>query len=210
MATHSSILCWGIPWTEEPGGYSLWSQRAGPTELLAPALSLHKVYTGLPRWLSNKGPACPCWRHTRHVYHPWVRKIHCRRKRHPTPVFLPGKSHGQRSMVGYSPWDCRVEHDVATEHTHTHTHWCVYTPLSIPISSFFPEISFLHASTLTIISHHPLITIQVSCIARGFFTVWATVQCVYKKLWLSEHIQKLAARLDEATTNGRCRGAVLV
>ena len=42
MATQSSILCWGIPWTEEPGGYSLWSQRAGPTELLAPALSLHK------------------------------------------------------------------------------------------------------------------------------------------------------------------------
>ena len=29
-----------------------------------------------------------------------------------TPVFLPGKSHGQRSLVGYSPWSCkRVEHD---------------------------------------------------------------------------------------------------
>ena len=27
-----------------------------------------------------------------------------RRKWHPTPVFLPGKSHGQRSLVGYSPW----------------------------------------------------------------------------------------------------------
>ena len=25
----------------------------------------------------------------------------------PTPVFLPGKSHGQRSMVGYSPWGCK-------------------------------------------------------------------------------------------------------
>ena len=30
--------------------------------------------------------------------------IHWRRKRQPTPVFLPGKSHGQRSLVGYSPW----------------------------------------------------------------------------------------------------------
>ena len=30
-----------------------------------------------------------------------------RRKWHPTPVFLPGKSHGQRSLVGYSPWGCK-------------------------------------------------------------------------------------------------------
>ena len=37
----------------------------------------------------------------------------------PTPVFLPGESHGQRSLAGYSPWGCK-ESDV-TEHTHTHT-----------------------------------------------------------------------------------------
>ena len=30
-----------------------------------------------------------------------------RREWHPTPVFLPGKSHGQRSLLGYSPWDCK-------------------------------------------------------------------------------------------------------
>ena len=30
--------------------------------------------------------------------------MHWRRKWHPTPVFLPGKSHGRRSLVGYSPW----------------------------------------------------------------------------------------------------------
>ena len=30
-----------------------------------------------------------------------------RRKWQPTPVFLPGESHGQRSLVGYSPWGCR-------------------------------------------------------------------------------------------------------
>ena len=34
----------------------------------------------------------------------WVRKIPWRRKWQPTPVFLPGESHGQRSVVGYSPW----------------------------------------------------------------------------------------------------------
>ena len=33
-----------------------------------------------------------------------------------TPVFVPVKSHGQRSLAGYSPWGCkRVGHDLATE-----------------------------------------------------------------------------------------------
>ena len=36
-------------------------------------------------------------------FDPWVRKIPCRRAWKPTPVFLPGESHGQRSLVGYSP-----------------------------------------------------------------------------------------------------------
>ena len=40
-----------------------------------------------------------------------VRKIPWRRKWQPTPVFLPGKSHGQRSLVGYSPWGCRVRYN---------------------------------------------------------------------------------------------------
>ena len=36
--------------------------------------------------------------------HPWVRKIPWRRQWQLTPVFLPGKSHGQWSLVGYRPW----------------------------------------------------------------------------------------------------------
>ena len=35
---------------------------------------------------------------------PWVGKIRWRREWQPTPVFLPGEFHGQRSLVGYSPW----------------------------------------------------------------------------------------------------------
>ena len=59
MATHSSILAWRIPWTEEPGGLqSLGLCRAVPL----------------------------------------------RRQWHPTPVLLPGKSHGWKSLVGCSPW----------------------------------------------------------------------------------------------------------
>ena len=32
-----------------------------------------------------------------------------------TPVFLPGKYHGQRSLEAYSPWSCRVRHNLATK-----------------------------------------------------------------------------------------------
>ena len=44
-------------------------------------------------------------------FDPWVRKIPWRRKWQPTPVFLPGESHGGRSLVGCSPWGCK-ESDV--------------------------------------------------------------------------------------------------
>ena len=37
-------------------------------------------------------------------FHPWVGKIPWRRTWQPTPAFLPGESHGQRSLAGYSPW----------------------------------------------------------------------------------------------------------
>ena len=40
-------------------------------------------------------------------FDPWVRKMPWRRECQPTPVFLPGESHGQRSLVGYSPWGCK-------------------------------------------------------------------------------------------------------
>ena len=54
----------------------------------------------LPRWLSGEESACQC---RRFRLCPWVGKIPWRRKWQPTPVFLPGKPHGQRSLVGYSP-----------------------------------------------------------------------------------------------------------
>ena len=40
-------------------------------------------------------------------------KIPWRRKGRPTPLFLPGESHGQRSLAGYGPWGRRVRHDSA-------------------------------------------------------------------------------------------------
>ena len=65
----------------------------------------------LPWWLNGKELIYQC---RRCRFNPWVGKIPWRIKWPPTPVFLPGKSHGQRSLVGYSPWG-RKESD-RTEH----------------------------------------------------------------------------------------------
>ena len=51
----------------------------------------------------------------RRGFDPWVRKMPWRRKCQPTPVFLPEKSQGQRSLVGYRPWGHKELE--ATEHT---------------------------------------------------------------------------------------------
>ena len=55
------------------------------------------------------------WERSR--FDPWVRKILWRRKWQPTSVFLPGKTHGQRSLVGYSPWGHK-ESDTTERLTH--------------------------------------------------------------------------------------------
>ena len=59
---------------------------------------------GFPDGASGKEPACQCRRHKRHRFDSWVGKIPWRRALQPTPVFLPGESRGQRSLVGYSTW----------------------------------------------------------------------------------------------------------
>ena len=55
---------------------------------------------GLPYWVSGKESACQC---RRLEFDPWVKEIHWRKKWQATPVFLPGKSHGQRILEGYLP-----------------------------------------------------------------------------------------------------------
>ena len=60
------------------------------------------MWCGIHWWL--KESTCQCRRHKGLWFNPWVRKIPWKRKWQPTPVFLPGKSHGQRSLAGHSPW----------------------------------------------------------------------------------------------------------
>ena len=67
---------------------------------------------------SGKEPACQPRRHERRRFDPGAGKIPWRRAWQPTPVFLPGESHGQRSLVGQSPWD-QKELDTTGQLTHT-------------------------------------------------------------------------------------------
>ena len=80
---------------------------------------------GLTRWLSDKESACQC---RRLGFNPWVGKIPWRRAWQPTPVFLPGESHGQRTLVGYSPW-CLKESNLSEQ-------LCTHAPVGI---YFIPE-----------------------------------------------------------------------
>ena len=82
---------------------------------------------GFPGGTSGKESAFKCRRHKTHGFDPWVGKIPWRRKWQPTPVFLPGKSHGQRSLVGYSPCGHRVGHDRTLNATWYvfYNQWCL-------------------------------------------------------------------------------------
>ena len=100
---------------------------------------------GLSWWLSGKEPSC---QGRRHEFNPRVEKIPWSRKWQPTPVFLLRKSHGQGSLVDYSPWGSRrVEHDLTTKQKQLSKLWysfiikCQYLCYYYLIYLYSPSIS---------------------------------------------------------------------
>ena len=79
---------------------SLWVNKIISAMPLWVGLALVQI-NGLPKWLSGKDFACQC---RRQGFDPCVGKIRWRRAWQPTPVFLPGESQGQGSLVDYNPW----------------------------------------------------------------------------------------------------------
>ena len=77
-------------------------------------------------------------------FHPWVGKIPWKRAWQPTPGFLPGESHGQRSLVGYSPQGHKES--VTTEATE-HARVILCLTLKKKQGRFFYSISFLYFNT---------------------------------------------------------------
>ena len=70
---------------------------------------LQSYHVGFPGNATCKEPACQCRRHERQGFNPWIGKVPWRRTWQPTPVVLPGETHGQRSLAGYSPWGSQRE-----------------------------------------------------------------------------------------------------
>ena len=77
---------------------------------------------------------------------PWVGKIPWRRKWQPTPVFLPGESHGQRSLVGYNPWGCK-ESDTTEQLTHTVEAYHIFESLLPFFQKFKTQQSNIYSCT---------------------------------------------------------------
>ena len=112
MATHYSILAWRIPWREEPGRLqSMGSQRATVNSAIIHLLSksegsffyyafLILMQCSVCPLTADKESSCQSRSPSRCRFNACVGKIPWSRKQQPTLVFLPEKSHGQRSLVG--------------------------------------------------------------------------------------------------------------
>ena len=122
-----------IPWTEEPCGLqSMGLQKVGPNWASAHTQrhfqkTLKHLNTFLVVQTVNNLPAMETWNlpvnaeGKRLGFDPGVGKIPWRRKWQPTPGFLLGKFHGQRSVAGYSPWGCKESN--TTEQLTLFTWW---------------------------------------------------------------------------------------
>ena len=106
-------LCLPSRWRRYPYSVSFWRE---PELLSSPRSHMWRV--SLKHFLQKTLVGF----RTCSVYHIIERRR--RRRWHPTPVLLPGKSHGRRSLVGCSPWGHRVGHDWATSLSlFTFMHW---------------------------------------------------------------------------------------
>ena len=102
-------------------------------------------YYGLPSWLRQWIICLQC---RRPGFDPWVGKIPWRRKWLPTPAFLPGEFHGQRSLVGYSPWGHKELDMLEWLSTYAHT---------ILITLFWYFFVFRHTRSLKAGSNPPIL-----------------------------------------------------
>ena len=96
--------------------------------MMTPEMPQHSFtyFGGFPGGDSGKESACQWRTHRRHKFDPWVLKIPWSGKRQPTPIFLPGKFHGQSSLANCSPWGHREPNMIEQLSTHTNTHTHTY------------------------------------------------------------------------------------
>ena len=102
--------CWILPPHPMPWSWDIL--KASCSTIRNNLTDYRIIFLASPSHLKS---TCQC--RTRE-FDPWVWKLPWRREWQPIPVFLFGKSHGQKSLMGYSPWGHkRVWHNWVTEHT---------------------------------------------------------------------------------------------
>ena len=132
---------------------------------MTPSLGLSKR-----RGARGTEPACQGRRLKRCEFDPWVGKILWTRKWQPTPVILPGKFHGQRSLAGYSPWAHKQSDMTERAHTHKHTLLLLFY-VSIPNTKDKAMLFLTDTNNLLLTNSsffHDLITTKVeNCVYSG-------------------------------------------
>ena len=113
-----------------------WWHDESPVLCCCALWAPHWAYLFKHNKLIGKEPACQCRRYKRCRFDPWVRKVPWRRKWQPAPLFLSGKSHGQRSLVGYI-------HEVAKNQTwlkqlNNNNYMYVYLYVCVCVFNSFP------------------------------------------------------------------------
>ena len=178
---------------------------------------------GFVWWLSSKGSSCQCRRHRRYEFDPWIRKTPWRRKWHATPVFLPEESHGQRSLVGYSPWGHQESDTTEYSTTDTCAHiWMPQVPGDCQSSSlrpwchgdqtpicWIPHSALMELGTVPGVQRSLCLTFWLALVPGGRLAVldllivlWCGARA-YRVVWL----QPEASLPDRALLSTTCHGA---
>ena len=132
MATHSSILTWRIPMGRVAWWTTVHRVAKSRTQLKQLSTHTHKLLIILL----------------------WILHFICRSKWQPTPVFLPGESHGQRSLVDYSSRDSRESdttervHSLSLLRSKIKLSWGIYFQQSASNSSSFQWRCILSRSAI--------------------------------------------------------------
>ena len=129
---------------------------------------------GFPGGSVSKESTCnsgDCLQCKKHGFNPWVGKIPWGREWQPTPIFLPGKSQGQKSVAGYSPWG-HTESDT-TERLNHHIVEMIYSsfPGRINHDNLSPDDDERSASDVIIVITTTIAAIFLKCSCSVSHTV---------------------------------------
>ena len=150
---------------------------------------MYYPYLGFPGGASGKEPIGQSRRHKRHRFNHWFGKIPWRRAWQPTPIFLPGESHGQRSLAVYGLWGLQgVRHDWASENLIDHRN---SAPWRQPTQNLQNNVFTCLQARL----YQRTFLQKVSPIHTSRFTVWAYLKLRHPKIPPWKHFMVFEKRI---------------